>query len=58
MLWYNILGDNKGSISHILQLDPINTGHFLLNANLVAQKMEKPDLILTVKIIEWSKFID
>ena len=58
-MWcYNILGDNNGSLSHILQLDPINPGSFLLTSNLVALKRENPYPILTVKIIEWMKFID
>ena len=30
MWWYNILGDNEGSTSHILRLDPINSGFVLL----------------------------
>ena len=30
---YNILGDNNEIISHILQLDPINSGSVLLNYN-------------------------
>ena len=40
-MWcYNILGDNNGSLSHILQLDPINPGSVLLTSNLVALKRE------------------
>ena len=58
-MWcYNILGYNNGSISHILQLDPINTGYFILTSNLVWLKRENPDPILTVKRIEWRKFND
>ena len=48
----------SGSISHLLQLDPINQGSVLLNSTLFALKRENPDPILTVKIIEWRKFID
>ena len=57
-MWcYNILGDNNGSISDILQLDPIATEYILLTYNLVVLTKEKPDTILTVKIIEWRRFI-
>ena len=49
MLWYNILGDNEGRISHILRLGPISAGFFLLTVNLVALKRENPNLILTAK---------
>ena len=58
MCWYNILGDNKGSISHILRLDTINAGSILLTANLVALKKENYEPILIVKRTEWRKFID
>ena len=58
MWWYNILGDNKGGISHILGLDPIAAGYVLLTANLVVPKRENPEPISTVKITEWRKFID
>ena len=58
MLWCNILGNNKGSISYLLWIDPINLGSFLLTTNLVALKQKNPELILTVKRIEWRKFID
>ena len=58
MWWYNILGDNKGSISHLLQLDTITTGSILLTSNLVEMKRGNTDTILTVKIIEWRKFFD
>ena len=58
-MWcYNILGDNKGSISHLLQLDTTTTGYFLLTSNLVALKRGNYEPILTVKMIEWRKFID
>ena len=50
--WYN-----KASISHILQLDPITSGSVLITAKIVALKRENPEPILTVKIIEWRKFI-
>ena len=30
MWWYNIIGDNKGSISDISWLDPITVGSVLL----------------------------
>ena len=58
MWWYNILGDNEGSISHILRLDPITAGSILLTDNLVAPKRGNSEPILTLKITEWSKFID
>ena len=38
MWWCNILGDNEGSISHVLQIDPIDSGSILLTHNLVALK--------------------
>ena len=49
MWWYNILGDNEGSISHILRLDPITAGSILLTANLVALKRGNSEPILIVK---------
>ena len=52
MLWYNILGDNEGSISHILRLDPITTGSILLTVKLVAPKRENYEPILTVSKME------
>ena len=58
MWWYNILGDNKESISHILRLDPITEGSILITAKLVALKRENCDTILIVKRTEWRKFID
>ena len=58
MWWYNIFGYNKGSISHLLWLDPITAGSILLTANLVALKrgISEPNLIM--KRTEWRKFID
>ena len=58
MLWYNILGDNNGRISHLLRLDIITVGCILLTANLVALKEENDDPISVVKRTEWRKFID
>ena len=58
MLWYNILWDNEGIISDLLQIDTISAGYVLLASNLVELKRENPDPILTVKIIEWRKLID
>ena len=40
MWWYNILGDNEGSISHLLRLDPITEEFILLTANFVSLKRE------------------
>ena len=58
-MWlYNILGNNKGRISHLLQLDAITPGSILLTSNFAALKRENPDTILTVKRIEWTKFMD
>ena len=58
-MWrYNILGDNKGRIPHILRLDPITAGCVLLTAKLVALKRGNIEPILTVKRTEWRKFID
>ena len=47
-----------GSISHVLQLDTITPGSFLLTYNLVGLKEGNPEPILTVKIIQWRKFVD
>ena len=58
MWWYNILGDNKVRISHILRIDTITTGSVLIIANLVAPKRENSEPILIVKKTEWMKFID
>ena len=58
-MWrYNIIGDNKVSISHLLRLDPMTERSILLTDNLVALKKENYEPILIVKIIEWRKFID
>ena len=58
-MWrYNIIGDNVGSISHILRLDTLTAGSILLTDNLVALKRGKYDPILIVKRTEWRKFID
>ena len=58
MWWYNILEDNKVSISHLLWLHPITAECILLTDKLVALKKENYDPIITVKIIEWSKLVD
>ena len=58
MWWYIILGDNEGSISHILRLDPITAGSILLTTKLVALKRGNFDPVLTVKRTEWRKYID
>ena len=58
MWWYNILGDNKGSISYLLWLDPIVERSILLTAKLVAPKRENHEPILTANRTEWMKFID
>ena len=49
MWWYNILGYNKGSISHILRLDTITAGSILLTVKLVSLKRGNCEPILTVK---------
>ena len=41
-----------------LRLFTINKGSILISSNLVALKRGNPDPILTVKIIEWGRFID
>ena len=53
MWWYNILGDNEGSISHLLRIYPITEGSISLSAALVALKRGNPEPILIVKITEW-----
>ena len=58
MWWYNILGDNEGSILHLLRPDPINEESILLTVKLVAPKRGNSEPILTVKITGWSNFID
>ena len=49
MSCYNILGDNEGLVSHLLWIDPINAGYFLLTDNVVATERESTVPILTVK---------
>ena len=49
MGWYNIPGDNEGSISHNLRLSHITAGSILLTDNLVAPKRENSEPILTLK---------
>ena len=58
MWWYNILGDDKGSISYLLRLGTINAGYILLTDKLVALKWENDEPILTVKRNVLSKFIE
>ena len=58
MWWYNILGDNKGSISHLSRLDPIIAGSILLTITFFAMKRGNYETILTVKRTEWRKCID
>ena len=58
MLWYNIIGDNEGSVLNLLWIDPITAGSILITANLVALKRENSEPILIMKITEWSKFVD
>ena len=52
MWWYNILGYNKGRISHILRLDNVTAGYILLTVKIVALKRENYEPSLTVKITE------
>ena len=52
MWWYNILGDKKGIISHLLHIDTITAGYILLTLKLFAPKRENSDPILTAKINE------
>ena len=40
MWWYNIVGDNKGIISHLLRLGLITAGSVLITADLVTLKGE------------------
>ena len=56
--WYNILGDNKGRISHIKRLDTIPEGSILLTIFKIAMKRENSESIITVKRTEWMKFVD
>ena len=57
MWWYNLLGDNKGIIPHLLRIDPINTGFILLTNNLAALKSENPYSILLSETPEWRTFV-
>ena len=57
MWWYNIIGDNEGSISDLLRLCIIAAGSVLRNTKFVELKLGNPEPILTVKIIEWRKYI-
>ena len=58
MWWYNILGYNKGSISHNLSLDYITAGFIFLVANIVALKRGNSRPILIVKRTDWMIFVD
>ena len=58
MWWYNIRGYKKGSMPHLLKLDPVTVGYILLTANLFALKRVNYEPILTLKRIEWRKFLD
>ena len=58
MWWYNIVGNNSGSISHISRIYHITAGSILLTANLVAPKRENSEPILIVKRSEWRKYIN
>ena len=58
-MWcYNILGDNRGRIPHLVWFDLITLGSVLLTSNTVFLKMENPDPILRVKSFEWIKSVD
>ena len=58
-MWgYNILGDNKGRISHILRLYPITSGGVVLASKLILTKRENHYTILTMKRMEQRQFID
>ena len=50
--------NNEGLISNILRINPIATGSVLITDNLVLLKRDNHDPILTVKRIEWRKFVD
>ena len=58
MWWYNILGDNKRSISHLVRGYPITIRYDLLTDNLFVLKREIPEPIWIVKRIERRKLID
>ena len=49
MWWYNIIEDNKRSISNLLRIDTTIAGSILLTVKLVALKRKKYDPLLTVK---------
>ena len=57
MWWYNILGNNEGSISYILRLDPITAGSILITVKNFASKRENYETILKAKGTECRKFI-
>ena len=58
-MWrFNILGDNGGSISYNLRIEPIAAGFILLNVKKIALKREIAETIVTHKTIVWNKFID
>ena len=58
-MWcYIILGDNKGSISYILCIDPIVSESVLFTDKLVSLKMENTEPVLTLKRTEWKKSIN
>ena len=52
MWWYNMLGDDGGSISHLLRIGPINAWSVLLTAKIIFLKRGNIETILTVKTIE------
>ena len=56
MWWYNILKDNEGSISHLYGLVLLLLCFTRCQPHF--SERENPDPILTVKIIEWRKFVD
>ena len=58
MWWFNILGDNRRSISGLLQIYLITEGCVLRTGKLVSLKRENTELILTVKITGWRQIID
>ena len=45
MWWYNILGDDEGSISHLLRIGTITVGYILLTASPVSLKRENHEPI-------------
>ena len=58
MWWCYILRDNKVSISYLLWFDPITGESFLITSSMVFLKRRNNEPILTLKIIEWRRFID